>query len=140
MRINRPFSAGSIVVIIASVLAIVLMHHDVYYSHKLHMNDGLAAVMTLFLLMNIGTRIVTRLSEIKLLVAVGNAGAIFVCVIFYWFILIFWFFYGFNGARLPLTYYFGVVLNTIVFFSAFKPFWKVLEKFYGFNETHDAED
>lgn len=136
MRINRPFSTGSILVIIASVLAIVLMQHDVYFSRKLRMNDGFATVMTLFLLMNISTRIFTRLSEIKLLVAVGNAGAIFVCVIFYWFILIFWLFYGFNGANLPVTYYFGVVLNTIVFISAFKPFWKVMEKFYGFNEQN----
>jgi hypothetical protein len=136
MRINRPFSTGSILVIIASVLVIVLMQYDVYFSRKLRMTDGLADVMTLFLLMNIGTRIFTRLSEIKLLVAVGNAGAIFVCVIFYWFILIFWLFYGFNGANLPVTYYFGVVLNTIVFCSAFRPFWKVMEKFYGFNEQN----
>ena len=130
MRINKPLSTGSIIVITASVLAIVLMHYDVLTSGKLHMNDGLAAFATLLLLISICTRIFTRLCEQRILIAIANAGIIGVCVVFFWFILIFWFFYGFNGATLPVTYYFGVVLNCILFFSSFKPFWKAIEKFY----------
>jgi hypothetical protein len=123
MRINKPFSTGSIIVITASVLAIVLMRYDVMTNGKLGMNDGLAAFATLLLLISICTRIFTRLGEQRILIAVANAGIIGVCVVFFRLILIFWLYYAYKGATLPVTYYFGVVLNCILFFSSFKPFW-----------------
>lgn len=130
MRINKAYSKGSIVVIIASVMAIILMNHDVFTNGKLNINEGQAGFATLLLLISIVSKVFTRIGEIRILVAAVYAGLIFVSVIFYWDIVVCWLFYGFNGASLPATYYIGVILNTIVFFSSFKPFWKAIEKFY----------